>query len=380
MHVVQVSCVPDRLRRPPAELLDAWSTLDSVAVAVRSTGVDVTVVVSSHQDAVHEREDVTFHFIAERFIGGSALAAYTPVRLTRLVKALRPDVVHINGLGFPFHIRALSAQRAPVLVQHHADNPHGRMRALKQWGLAKISGVAFTSHEQARPFLARRYFDPSTPVFAIPESSTWFSDGDAAAARRATGIYGSPAVLWVGHLDENKDPLTVLDGFSRALRNIPDAQFWCCYRNASLLDRIHARLENDRRLAANVHLLGPVEHKKVEQLCRAADFFVLGSRQESCGYAVLEALACGTTPIVTDIPAYRAITGGGAVGSLCVPGDAAAFSAAIEAFSLRPIEELRARAIAHFQSELSFPVVGKKLVAAYETIIAGQSKVSNPTR
>jgi glycosyltransferase involved in cell wall biosynthesis len=380
MQVVQVSCVPDRLRRQPAELLDAWPTLGAVAGAVRTAGADVTVVLSSHCDAVLEREGVTFRFVAEQYISGSPLAACAPIRLAQNVKTLQPDVVHLNGFGFPFHTRALCAQCVPVLVQHHADNPHGRFRMLKQWGYARISAVAFTSHEQAQPFVANGYFTGAMPVFAIPESSTWFQDGDVAAARRATGIHGSPVILWVGHLNENKDPLTVLDGFASALLTLPEAQFWCCYQNATLLDRIYARLTNDPQLAAHVHLLGSFEHKKVEQLCRAADFLMLGSRQESCGYAVLEALACGATPIVTDIPAFRAITGGGAVGFLCQPGNAAAFSAALKFLSSRPIEDLRARAIAYFQSDLSFPVLGRKLVAAYETIIASHSRTANVTR
>ncbi len=373
MHVVQVNCARDRLRRPSADLLDAWPTLSSVAAAVRTTGANVTVVLSSHSDVVCEREGVTFRFVAERCTGRGPLSICAPLRLSRVVRALQPDVIHVNGFGFPFHTRALCAHHVPVLVQHHADNPQGRLRLLKKWGLAKISGVAFTSSEQVRPFIANRYFGPATPVFEIPESSTQFQDGDVASARRATGVHGHPAILWVGHLNENKDPLTVLDGFALALQNLPDAELWFCYRTAPLLDRIQARLACDRKLAAHVHLLGPVGHAAVEQLCRAADFLALGSRQESCGYAVLEALACGATPILSNIPAFRAITGRGAVGALCEPGNAAAFATALETLCHRPIEVLRRRAIAHFRKELSFAVVGRKLLAAYEAIIAGQA-------
>jgi glycosyltransferase involved in cell wall biosynthesis len=376
MHVIQVSCVADRLRRPAADLLDVWPTLGAIAHAVGKAGADVTVVLSSHRDAVYEREGVTYRFVAERWSGGGAVTAYVTARLAQVVRAQRPDVVHVNGFGFPFHTRALCALGVPVLVQHHADSPDGRMRALKRWGLAKISAAAFTSGEQAQAFVARAYFKRSLPVFEIPESSTRFQDGDVAAARCATGVYGDPAVLWVGHLNENKDPLTILDGFAHALRNLPEAQLWYCYRDAPLLDRIEARLARDRTLAAHVHLLGPAEHAKVEHYCRAADFFMLGSRQESCGYAVLEALACGATPIVTDIPAFRAITGRGKVGALCEPGNAQAFSAALERFARLPKQSLRTRAIRYFREELSFPVVGRKLAAAYEAIIADHATTS----
>ena len=366
MHVVQVSCVRDRLRRPAADLLDAWPTLGSVAAAVRTAGADVTVVLSSHRDAVCERDGVTYRFVAERWPGPLAAA----------VRALKPDVIHVNGFGFPFHTRALCAQRAPVLAQHHADDPCGRMRALKKWGLAKISAAAFTSGELAQPFVTRGYFNASVPVFEIPESSTKFQNGDVAAARRVTGVYGNPVVLWVGHFNENKDPLTVLDAFAHALERLPDAHLWCCYRDAPLLDQIKARLSRDRKLAARVHLLGSVEHTKVEQFCRAADFLMLASQQESCGFAVLEGLACGATPIVSDIPSFRAITGKGKMGALCEPRNAEAFSTALVSLARFPIQELRTRAIAHFQAELSFPVLGRKLVNACEAIIARHATIS----
>ena len=40
---------------------------------------------------------------------------------------------------------------------------------------------------------------------------------------------------------------------------------------------------------------------KIEGLLSAAEAFVLPSHQENFGIAVAEALACGTTPLVTDI-------------------------------------------------------------------------------
>ena len=175
-------------------------------------------------------------------------------------------------------------------------------------------------------------------------------------------------MLWIGHLNENKGPLTILQAFSQAMGRLPDPHLWLCYKDAPLLGRVLALLAADPKLASRVHLLGPVPHETVERLCRAADFFMLGSRRESCGYALLEALACGATPIVSDIPAFRALTANGAVGALCQPGEARPFASALVSLAGGSIEALRAKAICHFQSELSFPVLGKKLLAAYEQL------------
>lgn len=369
MRVVQVNCARDPLRRGGAALLEAWPTLPAVATAVRDAGAEVSVVQSANEDAGRERDGVSFRFVAEPWFGGKPAAGYAPMRIMRAVKALCPDIVHMNGLGFPFHTRALTALDAPVLVQDHADDPASRLNALRRWGLEKVTGFAFTSQDQASPFLLNGSIRRGTPIFAVPESSTHFCAGDVGQARRETGMYGRPAVLWIGHLNENKDPLTVLRAFSRALGRLPDPHLWLCYREAPLLARVKAQLAADPELAARVHLLGSVPHETVELLCRAADFFLLASRRESCGFALLEAIACGATPIVSDIPAFRALTSRGAVGVLCEPGDADAFARALVTLADNNIETLRKRAIDHFSSELSFPILGKKLVAAYEALI-----------
>lgn len=369
MRVVHVNCARDRRRRKGASLLDAWPTLGAVASAVGSAGAGVSVVQSADEDEAFTRDGVSYCFVAEPWLGGSPAAGYAPLRVVHAVRALRPQVVHVNGLGFPFHTRALSRLNVPVLVQDHSDNPGSRLIALRRWGLKKVAGFAFTSREQASPFFLNRSIRPGTSLFAIPESSTHFRDGDVDEARRIIGVYGNPVVLWVGHLNENKDPLTILQAFSQAMGRLPDPHLWLCYREAPLLPRVQAKLAADRELASRVHLQGPVPHGTIECYCRAADFFMLGSQRESCGFALVEALACGATPIVSDIPAFRAITGNGAVGALCKPAAADAFAGALVALAGAGHEVMRTKAIVHFNSELSFPIIGRKLMAAYAELI-----------
>lgn len=369
MRVVQVNCARDPLRRSGAALLEAWPTLAAVADAVKNAGAEVSVVQSANKDGGCERDGISFRFVAEPWLGGKPAAGYAPMRIMRAVKALCPDIVHMNGLGFPFHTRALSSLNLPLLVQDHADDPASRLSALRRWGLEEVTGFAFTSRDQASPFLLNGAIRSGTPIFAVPESSTLFCAGDGAQARRETGMYGHPAVLCIGHLNENKDPLTVLRAFSRASGCLPNPHLWLCYREAPLLARVQAQLAADPELAARVHLLASVPHETVELLCRAADFFMLASHRESCGFALLEAMACGATPIVSDIPAFRALTSDGAVGVLCKPGDADAFARALVTLAEDSIETLRKGVIDHFSSELSFPILGKKLVAAYEALI-----------
>jgi len=176
-------------------------------------------------------------------------------------------------------------------------------------------------------------------------------------------VFGNPALLWGGRLDENKDPLTILDAVEAAADNLPDLRLWCCYHEQPLLDRVKARIAASPILSSRVHLLGKVPHETIERLCRAADFFIAASHREGSGYALIEALACGTTPIISEIPAFRSLAGN--VGFFAAAGDASSFAAAIAAAARKPRPELRARTIEHFNENLSFDAVGRQLRDIY---------------
>jgi glycosyltransferase involved in cell wall biosynthesis len=105
----------------------------------------------------------------------------------------------------------------------------------------------------------------------------------------------------------------------------------------------------------------------------AADIFVLGSHQESCGAALLEACACGAVPVVTGIPSFRAITGG-RIGELWRPGDAGDCARALRAAAAATGAEMRGRVLARFEDALSWPAVGRAALAAYADVLARRKR------
>lgn len=362
LRVVQVNCVIDEAARAPGELLDAWPTLPAIAEATAAAGAEVTVVQASRFDATDERAGVSYMFVHEPRLRG--VAGCAPWRLARAVRGLRPDVIHLNGLDFPFHARALAALGVPMLVQDHASTPWPRLGRLRRWGHARAAAFAFTAETQAEPFVAAGELAATARVFAIPESSSRFTPGDRAAERAETGVHGDPALLWVGRLDANKDPLTILRAARLALAQLPGLHLWYVFAGGPLLAEVEAMLHFDPILAGRFHLIGAVPHARVETLLRASDLFVLGSGREGSGYALIEAMACGVAPVVSRIPSFAALTGDGAIGALAPRGDVEAFAAAIVRVWREPAANVRA----HFDRHLSFEAVGRRLVAAYEAI------------
>lgn len=369
LHAVQISFFNDPAGRTAAQLLEAWPTLVDVAEATHSAGTRVSVVqASAHRESL-QRGGVSYHFLP---FGGSPSAIRQNVGLRELLLSLEPDVFHVHGLNFPREVLSLSARvpAVPIVLQDHASQPP-RLWRRGSWrrGFSAAAAISFCSLEQARPFAAAGLLSASTRVCEIPESTSRFSPGDRVEARRLTGLAGEPAVLWVGHLNDNKDPLTVLQGISLAARALPGLQLSCCFGSAPLLETMQRQIAADAMLRERVHLLGRVPHERIEQLMRAADLFVLGSHREGSGYSLIEALACGLPPVVTDIPSFRSLTGGGTAGVLWPCGDPQALCAALLSIVPRADASMRAAVRARFERELSLEALGRKLAALYASVL-----------
>ena len=369
IHAVQISFFNDPQGRAPAQVLDANFTLVDVAEAVSQSGIRVSVICASAYSERFTQRGLDYYFLP---LGDGKRNTPQKAALGALLRDLDPDVIHVHGLGFPRHVLSLAslASGVPIVLQDHASRPPRFWhRALWRRELSLAAGIAFCASDQAQPFIAAGLIDPATRVYEIPESTVRFLPGDRQQARCVTGIEGDPAVLWVGHLNANKDPLTVLRGISAASRDLPGLRLFCCFGFAPLLGDVLDLIATDPQLSGRVRLLGRVTREHLEQLMRAADLFVLGSHREGSGYSLIEALACGLPPVVTDIPSFRSLTGAGSVGKLWTCDDSVGLCAAIRAVAGRTDPEMRAAVRAHFDRELSFDALGRKIAAMYEDVL-----------
>ena len=363
MHVAQVNFLPAPADIPPEALLAQWNTLGDVADAVASAGTRVSVVQVAPYQHRMTRGAVDYHFVPTPADDGGR-------RMATVLGDLGVDVVHANGLGFARQAHEVSRHRPdlPIVFQDHADRapPWWRRAQWRRW-YAVAAGVSFTAPELARPYIDAKLFGPGTLQFAIPESSCLFNPGSREAARVETHMHGDPCLLWIGHLVPGKDPLTMLEGVARASEQLPDIHVWCAFGTSPLLGQMQRRIAADPRLTGRVHLMGSVPHARIERLMQAADIFVSASHRESSGYALLEAMACGTVPVVTDIPSFRAVTGHGAVGRLWPAGDAARLADALVAAATGAPARRAVRA--RFDEALSPAVLGRRWTDAYTRVI-----------
>jgi glycosyltransferase involved in cell wall biosynthesis len=374
LRIVQVNAVYDAAARTAPQLLDAYPTLCEWSDTLQAAGALVATVQRFHEPSLETRGDA--HYVFVRDSGPPLLPWWRASRkVCDAVRAWRPDVVHVNGLQFPALLRGLRSSLAPsvaIVAQDHAGQPPRVPRVLgdmRRWlwrrGLSAADACSFTAARQAMPWRDAGFL-PDGPVLEILEGSTRMRAQSRENARAITGLDGTPAILWVGRLTANKDPMTVLSGLELALPHLPHARAHFVYADGDLADRIRERVEASTVLRNRVALIGAVPHRSMAAFFSAADIYISGSHREGSGYALIEALACGLRPVVTDIPSFRAIAE--PHGFFWTPGDPASCAAALRRAATDSLAgaETRRR---HFEQVLSWPAIGARTLEAYQAIV-----------
>jgi glycosyltransferase involved in cell wall biosynthesis len=374
LHVIQIGFFVPPAQEHPRELLEKWRLLE-IPDALGKRGVQVTALLSNENPYMHRNETVSVEFISEsRWCKRISSGFFPPMNLVKRACELQPDVLHVHGLHHASQLLYLRARlpKIPILVQDHANRPptSSLRRRFHQRSLRDVEAVSFTDLALADEFLRAGILSETTKRKRVQEGSSLFEIGDQGEAQERTGIHGSPACLWVGDLNENKDPMTALAGFRIALKDIPEAKLWMCFRQSRLRQSVDEYLESHPALKASVVLLGAKAYSEMENLHRAADVYLSASHREGGAYSVIEALACGSYPLVTRAAVFCRLTADGRFGAHFDAGDAAELSRQLIALKETLSPELRRRLRAHFEHSLSNEAIAVSLCEVYEGILA----------
>jgi glycosyltransferase involved in cell wall biosynthesis len=384
LHVVPLIHFYEADLSTPELLLERYTTIRPFAKALHNEGARVTVVQRFHTDLDFWDDGVRFRFCADSCqpalrkweIPTSFHSAVRTVCTLNDGRGRVQTAVHLNGLLYPLQLRKLRnalPNDCSVIVQHHAGAPwRALIRPLQRWGLRAADGFFFAARDLAAPWVDDGLISKRQSIFEIMEGSNNFRCQERATARSRTGVTGNPVILWVGRLIPLKDPLTVLEGFTRVLRHAPQAKLYMAYGTADMLPAVRERLDANKILADAVTLLGRVEHSRLQDIYNSADYFVLGSHHEGSGFSLAEAMACGVVPVVTDIPSFRVMTDGGRIGACWRPGSSEDFADKFLRVMRQPIEPLSRETCNFFQSQLSYKAIARDAVRAYREVTAAR--------
>ena len=290
-----------------------------------------------------------------------------PFKTHRFIKSIKPDIILIEGHVFPIQViflRLTVSRKTKLLVQHHGESPfRGIKRLLQVLAGRCIDGFIFTAKENANLWIKANIISIRQPLYEILEGSSNFHKYiDNSDIKKNLGISGDLNFLWVGRLNYNKDPITVLKAFKSLLTFYPTAKLYMIYQDGTLLDEVKSVISEEMEL--NVSLIGMVRHVELEKWYNATDFYISGSHREGSGYALIEAMSCGSIPVVTNIPSFKKITAEGSIGFLYEPGDSSSLTNIMCKACKADKVQMSEKVIQHFRSHLSF----EKIAADIEKI------------
>jgi glycosyltransferase involved in cell wall biosynthesis len=267
------------------------------------------------------------------------------LRLVRLVRAWRPDVVHSHMVHANLMARALRLLAPiPVLVSTIHNIYEGGPLLMAAYRLSNrlVDHMTIISEAAADRFVRDRIV-PRELLRVIPNGVDADEFRKVAADARATvrgtlGVQGEFVWLAVGRFETAKDYPNMLHAFARLHDQHPRTVLLLVGRGSLQGDT--ETLTRSLGLVDAVRFLGV--RRDVSELMSAADGYVMSSAWEGMPMVLLEAAAAGLPIVTTAVGGNREVVADEESGFLVPPRDADALARGMARLTGLSAPELRA--------------------------------------
>jgi glycosyltransferase involved in cell wall biosynthesis len=286
---------------------------------------------------------------------------YFPGKLNRFVNNLNPDIILVSSFQYPLQViqlRYCVGKKVKIILQHHAEKQFkGLKKYIQYFASRKVNAFLFTSFKSGIEWVRNKNLDSEKKIYELLEVSSTFHPVNRIKAIEKTNISGGPVFLWVGRLNLNKDPLTVVRAFLKFSLLQSNATLYMIFQTEELIKEIIDILPS-KYGTCSVKLVGRIPHDELLYWFNSADFYVSASHYEGSGTALCEAMSCGCIPVVSDIPSFRTI--GGNCGIFFEPGNEISLLSALRESVNLHIDEMRIKTLDRFKADLSFEAISSK--------------------
>lgn len=233
----------------------------------------------------------------------SGRSAGTVWRLHRLLRRIRPDVVHTHNLGpLIYAVAATGFGRLyPLVHGEHCqllcpdlEPPRLRLRRFLYRACRGIHSVSEMSRQELLDLGA-----PADRLLAVVNGvdSGAFAPGDRVTARQSLGLPAvAPCIAMVARFEQRKRHRLVIEALRILADQGRDVDLVLA-GDGPLRPELQA-LAEARGLSSRIHFLG--FQQDVRPVYHAADLVVLPSTGEGLSNAVLEAMACAVPVLCHD--------------------------------------------------------------------------------
>jgi D-inositol-3-phosphate glycosyltransferase len=240
-----------------------------------------------------------------------------------------------------FHtLDRVKAEASPEEVE--ADASHRRAEA--EAAVIRCSDTVLASCSvEAAQITDLYHADPSRIRIVAPGvEHSFFGPGDRKQARRALGLPGQgPLLLFVGRIQPLKGLAVAVRTLAALIADHPDARLVVVGgpsgpQGEAEVARVHSLVES-LGLGDHVFFVPPRLHDLLSTYYRAADVCLVPSRSESFGLVALEAAACGTPVVASDVGGLRSLIDHGRTGYLVEDHSPEAFAGWVRQVLAEPL-------------------------------------------
>jgi glycosyltransferase involved in cell wall biosynthesis len=312
-------------------------------------GHDVTVLTVEPHDASSFRQIDLSEARGPR-LAGRVMSA---VRLGHALRRLRPDLVHVHyvrGLawGFSWNVQG------PLVVTPWGSDVLEEQGAFKEWYSRPLTrrvlnrADLITVHSSYMEQRVRQLLRPGRTVVRIGwgiDLSMFKGDLGVAQLRRQWALRVDQPVLFSPRLAQRLyRQERIIQAMPGILRRVPEAVLVIAeqFPDAGYVEELK-RLVAYLKLGKQVRFVGAIPHEQMPLWYNLADATVMVPESDGMPNSLLEAMACGSVPVLATLDQYREIVQPGINGYLVEPDPVAISQAVIKAMT----EPVLRREMAH---------------------------------
>ncbi len=243
-----------------------------------------------------------------------------PFAFRRAISRSKPDVVHINTAFEPKAmirdtVIASCTGRTPTIVHVHGgrfvmdEPPNAALKRAAERMLRRATRVIVLSDAEREKILDRM---PGLDVSILPNAVATSAYPDRER------VWGEKTGVFLGRLDEAKGLSEIVE----ACRLLAGQGFkfkFSCYGTGQDQEEFFRRMRSV--IGDDFHYGGVVSGVEKIKALEAADIFLMPSRFEGLSLALLEAMAAGCVPVVSNRGSIPSVVEDGRNGFLIDPGD-----------------------------------------------------------
>lgn len=242
------------------------------------------------------------------------------------------DVIHVHGLNYHTSAAVLAGRRLgkPVVTKLANSGPASDVLKMRESRQLALTRFMLPTALRSDRFVAlnRDVVAELTAAGVPPDRIVEVPNGVEAhhTPRSDHRLHDPACVLYVGRLHPQKGLDILLHAFAALQRRLDHPSTLRIVGDGPIRDTLKA-LADRLGIAAAVDFVG--QRDDVGPDLDGADVFVLPSRAEGLSNALLEAMAAGVPPVVSNIPGNRDVVENGHTGVVVAVDDVAALASAL---------------------------------------------------